>query len=83
MSSDDNKFGQCCKCPAMMSDGRLFTNYLSHSYLNNDIQKINNIYNSNHYRVFLQKNSNQIRNNINQFNNNKLLCTFATNKKLY
>ena len=25
--NSNNKFGKCCKCPALMSDSRLFTNW--------------------------------------------------------
>ena len=26
--NSDNKFGECCKCPAKMNDSRIFTNEL-------------------------------------------------------
>jgi len=53
--NSDNRFGMCCNCPARMSDGRIFTNWLADERINYYIQSANNIYDSTEYRLFLQK----------------------------
>jgi len=73
----DNKFGECCKCPAKMSDGRIFTNHLSSSKTNCYIQKLNNIKNHTEYRHFLQKNAEKLINNENNFLQNNKKCNFS------
>ncbi len=59
MSSIDlnlnNKFGQCCNCPALMSDkGRLFTNYMSSRLYNDTNSKHLKVFDSHSYREKLQ-----------------------------
>ena len=49
--NSDNKFGECCKCPALMNDSRLFTNYLLNSKLNTYIKKVNGITDDNIYSL--------------------------------
>lgn len=83
MADSDNKFGKCCKCPARMSDGRLFTNYESHSMFNNFVQRVNKITNSHHYRLFLQANADVIKNNDMNYNNSNKRCTFAFKPDAY
>ena len=39
----DNKFGECCNCPAKMSDGRLHTNYMLNSKLVSYIKEVNGL----------------------------------------
>ena len=56
----DNKFGNVCKCPARMSDGRLFTDYMDNTKLNESVRLVNNIKNEYDYRMFLQKNGSTI-----------------------
>ena len=56
----DNKFGNVCKCPARMSDGRLLTNYVDNLKLNESMKMVNNIKNEYDYRMFLQKNGSVI-----------------------
>lgn len=72
----NNKFGKCCKCPAFMDDSRLFTNYLSNSKLNTYISKINNISDSDQYRIFLQKNASKIMENEKNFIIDNKKCNF-------
>ena len=62
----DNRFYKC-KCPALMSDGRLVTNYLNNSSFNKSIAKSNNLTTSNEYRSFLQKNGTKIIDNERSF----------------
>lgn len=64
----NNKFGQCCGCPALMSDkGRLFTNYMS-SRLYNDINsKQLKVPDSHSYREKLQNDSSLRQNEILKF----------------
>ena len=52
----DNKFGECCNCPALMSDGRLVTSYISTPKLVANIKEMNNIKDEHEFRLFLQKN---------------------------
>ena len=52
----DNKFGECCNCPAIMSDGRFMTNYTSTQKMVANIKQMNNITDENEFRAFLQKN---------------------------
>ena len=72
----NNKFGKCSRCPAFMDDSRLFTNYLSNSKLNTYVSKINNITNSDQYRIFLQKNASKIMENEKKFIEDNKKCSF-------
>lgn len=62
--NSNSKFSNICNFPALMSDGRLFTNYVSHS-INEDINKsiLSNNADSNQYRLDLQNNAETIINN--------------------
>ena len=62
----DNRFYKC-GCPALMSDGRLVTNYLDSDVFNNFIAKSNKLTTSNQYRAFLQKNGTKMINNERNF----------------
>ncbi len=75
--NSDNKFGECCKCPALMDDSRLFTNYLLNSKLNSYVKKVNGITDDNMYRLFLQKNGSKIMNNERTFMSTNKRCNFA------
>ena len=75
----DNNFGECCKCPAKMSDGRLFTNYLLNSKLNTFIKDVNSIKTEHEYRNFLQKNGEKMINNERTFNEKHKRCNFVLN----
>lgn len=50
-------------CPAMMSDGRLFTDYRTSVRANEYVKYINNIERDDDYRFFLQSNAEQIMDN--------------------
>ena len=53
--NSDNKFGKCCKCPARMSDGRIFTNWMPRKRLNEFLRMGSNTVESSHdYRKYLQ-----------------------------
>ena len=56
----DNRFGKCCKCPARMSDGRIFTNWTPRKRLNEFLRTQNKIESAHEYRKFLQDNANSI-----------------------
>jgi hypothetical protein len=62
----DNRFYRC-GCPALMSDGRLVTNYLDNDVFNHFIAKSNKLNTSNQYRAFLQKNGSKIIGNERMF----------------
>lgn len=47
-------------CPAVMSDGRHFTDYKTSSRRNEYVKYINNIVRDDEYRIFLQQNSESI-----------------------
>jgi hypothetical protein len=56
--------------PGILSDGRMFTNYIPNSMLNETIKKKNNIQNNEEYRKFLVNNTESImRNNYEQYSN--------------
>ena len=60
----NSKFFDICNFPPLMSDGRIFTNYISHS-INEDINKVilSNDSDSNKYRLDLQNNAETIMSN--------------------
>tara|TARA_B100000242_G_C42692848_1_gene324330 strand:+ start:29 stop:289 length:261 start_codon:yes stop_codon:yes gene_type:complete len=74
--NSDNKFGECCKCPAKMDDSRLFTNYLPNSKLNSYVKKVNGITDDNMYRLFLQENGEKIMENERKFLDENKRCNF-------
>ena len=49
-------------CPALMSDGRLVTNYVDNDVFNQYIAKSNKLKTSNEYRAWLQKNASSVMN---------------------
>ena len=57
MSYSNNKFPGC---PALMEDGKIFTDYRAHKIGDLEIAKLNNIKDSQSYRVFLQQNGETI-----------------------
>lgn len=62
----DNKFGICCKCPAIMDESRLFTNYVPHKSYNRQFMNELNVVNNNDYRHTLQYNLQLNSNDINK-----------------
>ena len=67
----NNKFPDC---PAIMNDGRAFTDYRSSCYINNLIKSENKIRNSYDYRQYLINNGSRIMNDIRLYNINKSSC---------
>ena len=52
----NNKFGECCNCPALSTGDQYFTNYVSSRIYNYNLQKKLGIKDSNAYRLNLQSN---------------------------
>lgn len=52
----NNKFGECCNCPALSNGDQYFTNYVSSRLYNDDLQKKLGIKDSNSFRINLQSN---------------------------
>ena len=73
--TSNNKYLQC---PALMADGRAFTDYRPSSDVENMIQYSNNIMSSYQYRQFLIHNANQIMDVNSMYTNNKLSCNNCT-----
>ena len=78
--NSDNKFWKN-KCPAQMSSGRLFTNYMSATRLNEYVEDLNKITNHHRYSEFLQTNAEKIMKNEIDFNNNNKRCDFGPKKE--
>lgn len=55
-------------CPALMSDGRAFTDYRPSNYVNDLIRINNKVYDSYQYRQFLINNAENIINDNNKYN---------------
>lgn len=72
----DNKFAQCCGCPAQMEDGRIFTNYMNNTRLNEYIKDANDITNNHEYRLFLQKNAEKMMNYEKSFLDKNKRCQY-------
>ena len=67
-------------CPALMEDGRLFTDYRSSHYTDKFIQLENKIMNSYDYRMFLTRNGSEIMNKNQDYLNRELSCSPCTFK---
>ena len=61
-------------CPALMEDGRAFTDYRSSCYIDNMIRVENKIQNSYDYRQFLIRNGESIMNESRLYNIQKTSC---------
>jgi len=61
-------------CPALMSDGRIMTEYRQSGTLNDMIRLNNNVLSSNQYRHFLTNNALEIMNINNQYISEKNNC---------
>jgi len=68
----NNKYGNCCGCPAL-NNAREFTNYKSSSIYNHELMQKMSKTNSNDYRGLLQSNAESIIQNTND--------SFETNYK--
>lgn len=62
-------------CPALMDDGRAFTDYRSSCYINNILKVKNGIKNNYEYRQFLVNNGSNLINTIRLYNIEKSSCT--------
>ena len=69
-TSDNKHFG----CPPRMADGRHFTDYRPHCYVDNLIVAENGINNSFNYRLFLQQNATQLMDINRQYSCKKNCC---------
>ncbi len=58
----------------IMSDGREFTNYQTSYTLDKNIQEKYKISNSHEYRLFLQKNTDKIMRDLNQRQDQCIVC---------
>jgi len=67
----NNKFQTC---PAVMNDGRTFTDYRSSETLNSLLRTTNNVTNNYDYRRYLTTNASSIMNNCNNYYKEKLSC---------
>jgi len=61
-------------CPALMSDGRMFTDYRASCFRNDMLKIQNKITNSYDYRQFLINNGENIIHNIRKYNMDRLSC---------
>lgn len=61
-------------CPALMDDGRAFTDYRSACYINDMLRVKNGIHNSYDYRQFLINNGSDLINTIRLYNIQKSAC---------
>jgi hypothetical protein len=59
----NNKFGECCDCPALMNGDRLFNNYVSSRIQNDQIRKSLKLPDSHSYRKILQNDALDFINN--------------------
>lgn len=73
-TSDNKNFG----CPPRMADGRHFTDYRPHCYVDNLIVAENGINNSFNYRSFLQQNATQLMDINRKYSSNKNSCSPCT-----
>jgi hypothetical protein len=75
----NNKFGECCSCPALISDGRLFTSYVPRKDFNNQLMKQIKVTNNNDYREFLQNNGDKIIASIQETLDSSIKCADTKN----
>ena len=69
-------------CPALMSDGRAFTDYRPSSDVNNMIRYSNNVMSNYEYRQFLINNASKIMEVNNMYANDKLSCPDCNTKEM-
>ena len=79
----DNKFtnsnNKYKNCPALMSDGRSFTDYRAINHINNLLISNNNIENNYAYREFLTQNAEQIIENNRKMTKKNKTCDQCEN----
>lgn len=61
-------------CPALMSDRRIFRNYFDNDVFNQTVRTMNKIGDNHEYRVFLQKNAEEIINREREFTMKRNTC---------
>lgn len=82
MSKLNNKFGNCCNCPGLTDDDRLFNNYTSSRVYNDSLKKSLKLTDTHEYRDMLQKNGlDYMRDNV--YNVEKIKCKNNNNKFYY
>lgn len=74
--NSDNRFGVCCKCPARMADGRIFTNWLPRKRLNEFLRLGNNLDSAHDYRHFLQEKATLLIENDTKYLESNKKCSF-------
>ena len=79
----DNKFGTCCKCPALMQDGRNFASYIPRRDYNATLMKEFKVSNSNEYRSFLQENGKSIINSVHKNLEDNYKCVSNDKHKFF
>lgn len=71
LKTSNNKYFDC---PALMSDGRTFTDYRPSNYVNDLIKTTNRVYDSYEYRQFLINNADKIIEENDKYNYSKNSC---------
>lgn len=79
----NNKFGECCNCPALMDDSRLFTSYVPRRDYNALLMKDTQLTNSIDYKNMLQQNGAEIIASIQRNLNTNFRCTTTGNNQFY
>lgn len=82
MSKLNNKFGDCCNCPALINDDRLFNNYTSSRLYNDILRRSLKLSDSHDYRDNLQKNGIDIM-KTKVYNVEKIRCKNDKNNDFY
>ena len=81
--NSDNKFGQCCGCPALMNKSRDLTLWSSSRNYNNVMMKKMGTTNSNDYRTALQSNAeSMIKKTFDDYDSNNK-CKNSANNVFY
>jgi hypothetical protein len=81
--NSNNKFGICCKCPAITNKTRELTVWSNSHIYDNDVMKKIGITNAHDYRLSLQSNGeNIIKNTLNDFEKN-YKCVNAQSNVFY
>lgn len=70
----DNRYYKY-NCPALMNDGRFISSYVRSRTFDQYIRNINNIESAHEYKHFLQKNGDQILNNLKGYLRETNICT--------
>lgn len=74
MSCNKTSNNKYFNCPALMSDGRIMTDYRPSSYVNDLIRVNNGTYSSYNYRQFLMRNANELMEANNTYVQSKNEC---------